>query len=83
MNLPTSEAIVLEHFSPGVELSGAMIADSDDRICVGNVYTLLRRLYDRGLVVSRPVRGQARLYKLTDRGERVLNAWETWKKAWQ
>ena len=83
MNLPTSEANVFEKFAPGVELSGAMIADIDDRICVGNVYTLLRRLYDRGLVVSRPVKGQARLYKLTARGERVLKAWEIWKKAWQ
>ena len=83
MNLPASEANVLEKFSPGVELSGAMILDSDHSICVGNVYTLLRRLYDRGLVVSRPVKGEARLYKLTDRGERVLKAWEIWKKAWQ
>jgi poly-beta-hydroxybutyrate-responsive repressor len=65
----------------GYELADALaeIAGPDERVDLGNLYRLLRRLELEGIVTSRwrddlPGRSK-RTYELTEIGERLLDAW--------
>ncbi len=88
LKLPSKkEAIILELLSPGRELYGLEMANSNNlkrkSIALSLVcrYINLNRMEDKGYLTSREEACRPglprRLYKITDLGQKVLAAWRT------